>query len=118
MGHRCSAPFSTISNSGRLSVTWLDGNVNKTTKNLEIQHRLRTVVELLSIFENVNQCEQHIRQTPLLDRTILIISNSLGQELIPRIHEVQQLTSIYVFYENKQTNNSWATRYTKVKKCF
>ena len=114
MGSACSMPPPATLD----SVIWLDSNVNKTIENLELQHRLCMLVQLLSIFENVSECEQHIRQIPSSDRIILIVSDSLGKELIPRIHEVQQLTSIYVFCAHKPTDQSWATPYSKVKKCF
>ncbi len=48
------------------------------------------------------------------DRLILIVSGQLGRKLVPQIHHLRQLSSIYVFCMDKQANERWTRQFTKV----
>ncbi|CAF3985218.1 unnamed protein product [Rotaria sp. Silwood1] len=45
----------------------------------------------------------------------MIVSGQLGKEIVPSVHNLQQVISIYVYCMNKEINEQWASRFTKVK---
>ncbi len=93
---------------------WLDASVNVAKENFDAQQRIRSIINHLKIFENVQDCEQYIQQTSKDDRIFLIVSGRLGEEIVPRIHHYRQISSIYVYCRDKQRNEEWAKHFSKV----
>jgi hypothetical protein len=98
------------------ALLWLDAAVNTSEENREAQQRLRSTINHVTTFEDPNLCQQHIRSVYLQDRLVLIVSGRLGQEVVPRIHQVRQLSAIYVYCMDKQRNEKWAKNFTKVSR--
>jgi hypothetical protein len=94
---------------------WLDRLVNISEENLDGQKLIRSSIDNLKTFENVNKCEEYIRSISSDERIILIVSGRLGREITPRIHELRQVSSIYVYCLDKSANEEWAKQYKKVK---
>jgi hypothetical protein len=94
---------------------WLDAAVNSSEENVEAQQQLRTSINHLTTFDDDNGCEEYIRSVSKHDRIILIVSGQLGQKLVPRIHQLQQIFAIYVYCMNKKQNEHWAQEFSKVK---
>src|ERR1700722_4333463 len=84
------------------SLVWLDASVNGSKENIEAQQRLRTSINHLKTFENSDQCEKYIRSVSKDDRIVLIVSGQLGREIVPRIHKLRQVFSIYVYCMDKK----------------
>ncbi|CAF0973319.1 unnamed protein product [Adineta ricciae] len=96
---------------------WLDQNIHSTNDNRTTQEELRQVINYLQTFDNGDQCEEYIRQT-IHEKVVLIVSGSLGQIIVPRLHSLPQLAACYVFCSNKEANERWANKYSKVKGVF
>ena len=96
------------------SLIWLDGIVNDSVENIETQQRLRTFINHLKTFQKGDECIQYIESLPK-DRFVLIVSGRLGQEIVPQIHQLRQVYSIYVYCLDKERNERWAKRYPKIK---
>ncbi|CAF2104698.1 unnamed protein product [Rotaria magnacalcarata] len=94
---------------------WLDAEVNTSEENRIAQQQLRSTINHVTTFEDGNLCQQYIQSISIYDRIILIVSGRLGQEVVPRIHDLRQLSSIYVYCIDKQKNEEWAKNFTKVK---
>ena len=93
---------------------WLDTNVNvKETRDTE--QKLRSIINHLKKFQEVKQCQQYIVQRSQKDRLILIVSGRLGPEIVPSIHKLRQVISIYVYCMDKKSNEQWSSKFTKVK---
>ncbi len=92
---------------------WLDQNVNSTDDNRETQQELRQVINYLRTFDKSDKCEQYIRQITH-EKVVLIVSGSLGQQVVPRLHSLPQFSACYVFCGDKQANEQWAKQYSKV----
>jgi hypothetical protein len=92
---------------------WLDQDVNSTEDNRETQQKLRQVINHLRTFSNHDECEQYILQVTH-EKIVLIVSGSLGRQVIPRIHQLSQFSACYVFCRDKQANEQWANKYHKV----
>ncbi|CAF0772384.1 unnamed protein product [Rotaria sordida] len=99
----------------KCSVIWLDASANSSQENINAQKQLRTSVNNLLIFEDDKQCLQHIHSMSKNDRIILIVSGRLGRIIVPKIAQLQQIISIYVYCQDKKANEQWAKQFSKVK---
>ncbi|UJR32021.1 hypothetical protein I4U23_019490 [Adineta vaga] len=97
------------------SLVWLDATVSYAQEFPRIQQRLRSVINDLKIFKQTNECLQYIHSVLKGDQIVLIVSGRFGQEIVPLIHNLQQIISIYVYCMNKQKNDQWASHYPKIK---
>jgi hypothetical protein len=97
------------------SLLWLDSSVNDVKEYLDAQQRLRASINYIRTFKNSDECEHYIQSVPSQDRIILIVSNQLGQELIPRIHQLRQIFSIYIYNSDNKKSGQWIKEYKKVK---
>ena len=110
------------SNNARLSkknletftLIWLDGSVNESAENIEAQQRLRALINHLKTFQHTDECIQYIESSGK-DHFVLIVSGRLGQEIVPAIHHLRQVHSIYVYCADKERHERWAKRYPKVQ---
>ncbi|CAF4329151.1 unnamed protein product [Rotaria sp. Silwood2] len=94
---------------------WLDSSVNTSKKCIQGQKLIRSSIDHLKTFENVNKCEEYIRSISQNERIIFIVNDQLAREVIPRIHELRQISSIYIYCEDKSKNEKWIKQYKKVK---
>lgn len=86
---------------------WLEKNANRLKTKFDIHKQFQ---DRLQTFEDEYQCEDYIQKLPSNNRIVLIINEQFGQKLIPRIHRLQQVSSIYVYSRNKE----WTKDYHKV----
>jgi hypothetical protein len=96
------------------SLFWLDAQVNTTEDNRQTQQILRQIINHLKTFDDQNQCQKHITSLSPQDRLVLIISGRYGRQLVPHIHQLRQLSSIYVYCLDKKANEQWAKYFPKV----
>ncbi len=96
------------------SLIWLDSTVDDAV-NQNAQRKLRTIINYLKKFQNVNECQQYIEQRSKDDRLVIIVSGRFGREVVPNIHQLRQISSIYVFCMDKKANEKWANNFSKVK---
>lgn len=92
---------------------WLDANQNaQETHNTE--QKLRSIINQFQKFHDVQSCKRYIEQKLKNDRVVLIVSGTLGQQIVPCIHKLRQVVSIYVYCMNKKANECWASKHAKV----
>ena len=97
------------------SLIWLDAEVNNDEGNKQTQAKLRQIINHLDVFNDQFQCEQYICSISAEDRIVLIVSGRLGREIVPRIHSLRQISSIYVYCQDRKANEKWAQHFPKVK---
>jgi hypothetical protein len=97
------------------SLIWLDSSPTNCQETLAAQQHLRTAINYIKTFKQSNECEEYIQSVPKIDRVILIVSGRLGQEIVPRIHQLRQVFSIYVYCMNKKKNEQWVKPFSKVR---
>jgi hypothetical protein len=93
---------------------WLDQSVDSTQDNRETHQALRQVINHLRTFNGSDTCEQCIREITE-EKVVLIVSGMLGSKIVPRLHDLPQLSTCYVFCQNKESNEKWAKKYSKVR---
>jgi hypothetical protein len=104
------------SNLESFACLWLDQNVDSTQDNRDTQKELRQVINHLRTFDNSDECEQYIRQITK-EKVVLIVSGSLGRQIVPRLHDLPQFSAFYVFCQDKKANEQWTNKFHKVM-CF
>ncbi|CAF1487989.1 unnamed protein product [Rotaria magnacalcarata] len=97
------------------SLVWLDPGVNNSKENINVQQQFRACISHLETFDKVDKCERFIRSEPINSRIILVASERLSPDLIPRIHQLSQVFSIYIYGVDKRKINTWTNTYSKVK---
>jgi len=96
---------------------WLDQNVNTTDDNRETLNELRKVINHLQTFHKSDECEQYIRHITK-EKVVLIVSGSLGRQIVPRLHDLPQFIACYVFCQDQKANEQWANKFHKVNGVF
>ncbi|CAF0899213.1 unnamed protein product [Adineta steineri] len=97
---------------------WLDSNIDET--NHDCQNtitKLRRAVNDINTYTNGNQCLEFI-QTIVDKKICMIISGSLGQHIVPRVHNTSQVDSIFIFCGNKKYHEQWTKDWPKIKGVF
>jgi hypothetical protein len=94
-------------------ILWLDANTHA-SDNRHTQQHLRSIVNRLKRFTVVEECEKYINERSSEDRVILIVSGQLGRRIVPRIHTIRQVISIYVYCMDEAGNKEWSRIYRKV----
>ncbi|CAF3701843.1 unnamed protein product [Rotaria sp. Silwood1] len=101
-------------------LVWLDNNIDEGNitdcRNTLIQ--LRRVVNTIETFTDSEECIEFIRTIPNNDKACIIISGALGQRIVPRIHNMSQLDSIFIFCINQKYHEKWAKDWGKIKGVF
>ncbi|CAF0763541.1 unnamed protein product [Adineta steineri] len=97
---------------------WLDSNIDET--NHDCQNtitKLRRAVNNINTFTDGDQCLEFI-QTITDSKVCMIISGSLGQQIVPRVHNMSQVDSIFIFCGNKKHHEQWVKDWSKIKGVF
>ncbi|CAF1264001.1 unnamed protein product [Rotaria sordida] len=94
---------------------WLDANFDESKDhyNKSIQD-LQHIVATIKTFTDVDQCVDFLSDIED-EKVFMIVSNALGQHIVPEIQALPQLHSIYVFCDNQSINQQWVTIIPKIK---
>ena len=109
----------------RLSLVWLDADVYQRALNIDMEVKLKNLIDYVRLFEHVDACERYIKQIGKLNRQVharqerllVIISTSLAMTIIPHLYELEQVKYIYVFGKAKSItkgHQQWLRKYVKV----
>jgi tetratricopeptide (TPR) repeat protein len=95
---------------------WLDANINE-DKNKNIITQLRQVINTVNTFTDVNQLVDFT--TDIKDvKIFMIFSEEFAQTTIPIVHDMPQVSSIYIFCKNKLEHEEWSKQWPKIKNIF
>ncbi|CAF1459986.1 unnamed protein product [Adineta steineri] len=99
-------------------IIWLDSNIDETIDDCQNTiTKLRCAVNDINTYTNGNQCLEFI-QTIVDKKICMIISGSLGQHIVPRVHNMSQVDSIFIFCGNKKYHEQWTEDWPKIKGVF
>ncbi|CAF2918601.1 unnamed protein product [Rotaria sp. Silwood2] len=97
-----------------LVLIWIDPSANS-DENLNAQQNLTSIYKNVKAFTSVVDGENAIQQWTRTNEVILIVSGEFGRELVPRIHRLEQLLTIYIFCIERENHIQWAKEYSKIK---
>ena len=92
---------------------WLDDGDSGKDENDE--YMLRSTTIKVTKYQDVTSCRQYIENLSVNNRLVLLISNHLSKEIIPTIHELQQVSLICVYGVNGVTNEQSFEQFSKVE---
>ena len=92
---------------------WLDANPNAQDIR-DTEQKLSSIINQLKKFQNVEECQNFIEERTENDRITMIVSGQFGREIVPSVHKLRQVISIYVYCLDKVRNKEWADKFAKV----
>ena len=94
---------------------WLDSHINENSSECQntIAH-LRGAVNALNSFTDDGECIQFLEDMAT-EKICMIISGALGQQIMPRVHDLSQIDSIFIFCGNKTYHEGWTKNWPKIK---
>ncbi|CAF2812392.1 unnamed protein product [Rotaria sp. Silwood2] len=99
------------------TVIWLDASVNKSEDCLNTKAQLRSVINFIKTFDKMDECIDCIYEY-YTEKIFFIISGALGEQLVPDIHDLQQIQYIYIYCLNKDKHEQWVSNYPKIQGVF
>ncbi|CAF0978052.1 unnamed protein product [Rotaria sordida] len=98
----------------KFTIIWLDSDANNSEDNLFTQQNLFQAFDNVEIYEAENECQEYIQSKPQIS-FLIIVSGRLSRQIIPNIHELSQLSGIYIFCMNKKSHEEWSKQYQKIR---
>ena len=96
-------------------LVWVDSGIDLSNKDSQdALAQLRTVVNDVTICTESDQCIQFLNDIKD-EKAFVVVSGSLGQDLVPEIHAIPQLDTIYIFCVNKFRHEQWAQNWAKIR---
>ncbi|CAF3820928.1 unnamed protein product, partial [Adineta steineri] len=97
---------------------WLDNNIKDNNANCNnIIKQLKRVVNNINTFTDGEQCVEFI-QTITNNKVCIIVSGSLGKHIVPHVHEMSQVDTIFIFCNSQECYKQWAREWPKIKGVF
>jgi hypothetical protein len=107
-----------ISSVQNVLLVWLDDKINEDSKDcLNTTAQLRHVVNIVNTFVDIDKCIEFIDDNSN-EKVCMIISGSLGERIVPVVHKMSQVDSIFIFCSNQKRHEQWATKWPKIKGVF
>ena len=98
---------------------WLDNNIDENNDDSRNTiNQLQQVINIVDIFTDEEKCLQFLNDKHDEKSCMMIISGSLGQHIVPQIHDLVQVDSIFIFCNNKKYHESWTQNWPKIKGIF
>ncbi|CAF0844082.1 unnamed protein product [Adineta steineri] len=97
---------------------WLDGNINENNADCSNTiKQLKRVVNNINTFTNGEECVEFI-QTINNNKVCMIVSGSMGKYIVPHVHDMSQVDTIFIFCNNQEWHKQWAKEWPKIKGVF
>ncbi|CAF0972193.1 unnamed protein product [Adineta steineri] len=97
---------------------WLDNNIDDdNTDCSNTIKQLKRVVNNVNTFTDGDQCLEFIR-TITNNKVCMIVSDSLGQHIVPHVHDMSQVDTIFIFCNNPESHEQWTKQWPKIKGIF
>ena len=95
---------------------WLDGNLDESNEDFcNSIMQLRRTADAIETFRDPDECFQYISNFED-EKAFLIVSGALTDIVIPRIHNIAQIYTIYIFCHEQSKYEKWATKeWSKVR---
>ncbi|CAF1153648.1 unnamed protein product [Adineta steineri] len=99
-------------------VIWLDKSINDNNADCSnIIKQLKCIVNNVNTFTDEEQCIEFI-QTTTNNQICMIVSGSLGQHIVPHVHNMSQVDTIFIFCNNQEWHKPWAKQWPKIEGVF
>ena len=94
---------------------WADSSLNEKEEDYQSTLRhLRSVVNEVHLLTTPAQCITFLNEMDK-QKAFIISSGALGRDLVPEIHDIAPVDTIYIFCANKQRHEGWAKQWPKIQ---
>ncbi|CAF1679284.1 unnamed protein product [Rotaria magnacalcarata] len=94
---------------------WIDTDIDQSNIYFQtILAQLHSVVNDVNIFTQSDDCVDFLTEISDI-RAFLIIGDNLGQEIVPLIHDIPHLDSVYILCADKLRHEQLAKAFVKIK---
>ena len=108
--------YTTVRMFQNMSLIWLNANEN-TPDHQNTLAQLRRTVHSIQTFTDRTKCIEFLEN--IHDKkACMIISGSASQQIVPQIHNLDQLDTIFIFCRDKQFHEIWTKNWSKIKGVF
>ncbi|CAF3947127.1 unnamed protein product, partial [Rotaria sp. Silwood1] len=99
------------------SLVWTDGSIDQSEEDWQQKFvQVQDVVNDVNIFTESDECIQFLKMIDSgSEKVFLITSAFLGRDLVPEIHDMPQVDTIYIFCGNKSRQMEWAKGWAKIQ---
>ena len=100
-------------------LVWLDASNDDVSDDgwRENIPRLRRIINTIDTFIDIGECIQFLGD--IKDEMIfLVVTGYVGQHMVPIVHDITQLDSIYILCGNASRHNQWIEQWPKIKGTF
>ncbi|CAF2447225.1 unnamed protein product [Rotaria sp. Silwood2] len=99
-----------------LLLIWLDTKLFTSEHHPKTRELFLGIVDSIEIFSDPDTCVDFLTDRDNnKERISLVLSESFGENIVPLIHEIAQLHSIYVYDTDESKKISWIFAYKKVQ---
>ena len=99
-------------------VIWLDSSVdNGKSDCLNTINQLECVVSTVRTYTDSEKCLKFMENMGH-DKACIIVSGTLGKRIVPRIHAMSQVESIFIFCHNRKNHEQWTKQWSKIMGVF
>ena len=94
---------------------WADSSFDEKRQDCQnTLKQLRSVVKEVHTLTTPAQCITFLNKMDT-QRAFVVSSGALGRDLVPEIHDIPQVDTIYIFCANKQRHEGWAKHWSKIQ---
>ncbi|CAF3784247.1 unnamed protein product [Adineta steineri] len=94
---------------------WIGVGIDETNRDCQdTLAQLRTVVNSVHFFTQSDDAVDFLTDSEEI-KAFLVIENTLGQQIIPLIHDIPQLDIVYILCDNQSQHEPWTNRWKKSK---
>ncbi|CAF1475934.1 unnamed protein product [Adineta steineri] len=94
---------------------WLDSNITPDNADcLNTITQLQSIGYTVRVFDDANECINILNKIKK-QKVLLVVSDELGQNILPRIHDMHQLTTVFVFCNSESNDQSWTKDWIKIQ---
>ncbi|CAF2126843.1 unnamed protein product [Rotaria magnacalcarata] len=100
-------------------LVWLDSSIDP-DGNEDCKHiisKFREIIYKFDTFTDVDQCLNYIGKV-IHEKIFFITSGAFAQAIVPIVHDMSQINTIYIFCGNKTRHKEWIKQWPKVKGVF
>jgi hypothetical protein len=110
-------------NAHYLSLVWLDTDVNQQVSSIDMEIKLKNIVDYVRVFDRIDSCERYVKHIGKLnsvytsqEQLLVIISVTLAPTIISHLHDLPQVRFIYIFGNVKTLDKEYQQKMKQFSK--
>ncbi|CAF1147762.1 unnamed protein product [Didymodactylos carnosus] len=106
-------PYEVAGNKEDVTLIWLDANIDDSDDCKQTLNMFYELNDYVQPYTDTEICTAFIRS--IVDEKIFLVSSDeLGRNILPQIHSLQTVQSIFIYGDNHPPNTDYFSKYSKV----